>query len=119
MSHVRFDDIPCAKEHFQEEFSKWSSGNEEIDRQIKAAQLDSVTFEWVPPEDIHDMELIDESDTGKVYSAVWLNGPIKNWNVTNRKFNRSGNVTVCLKSLDNLGNINEMFNQVIFLDFIL
>ena len=65
-------------------------------------------MEWIPYDKFKNVEYLDEGGFSTVYKAVWLEGPINFWSVEN-KWNRSKNMTVALKSLNNSSNLSEEF----------
>ena len=71
----------CNAKHFQQNFSKWSSGNVDIDKFIQEAQQLSANkcfnvIEWIPYDRFYDIEYIAKGGFGKVYRANWIDGYI-------------------------------------------
>src|SRR5436189_54578 len=68
---------PCQVNHFEKNFTKWTSGNKQIDDLIQEKQLKihyndtDTVFEWIPYNQLNNIEKI-----GNSYSAVWKNGPL-------------------------------------------
>ena len=104
--------------HFQQNFSKWSSGNVDIDKFIQDTQLSAnyhqKVLEWIPYDRFYDIEYIAKGGFGKVYRANWIDGPIYNWDIKNQNWEHYGsNMLVALKSLDNSKNVTlEFLNEV-------
>ena len=68
----------CNAKHFQQNFSKWSSGNVDIDKFIQEAQLSvnsrRKVIEWIPYDRFYDIKYIAKGGFGKVYKANWIDG---------------------------------------------
>ena len=57
------------------------SGNKEIDNLIQEMQLkrnshDDIVFEWVPYNQLDNIEEISKGDFATVHSAIWKDGPL-------------------------------------------
>src|SRR5438128_10600488 len=58
----------------------WTSGNGTIDEIIKSTQLKAIEydnsryFQWIPYDDLKDIEKIDEGDFATMYHATWIDG---------------------------------------------
>src|SRR6266542_6880715 len=131
----------CNTKVFQQGFSKWTSGNEHIDRFIKDAQLEARNkhgvMEWIPYNRLRNIQYLASGGFSTIYKAIWLDGPIQKWSNVNKQWKRYstsleiyGNAKneniksplnknekkgyrVVLKSLNNSSNINEEFlNEV-------
>jgi len=77
---------PCEINNLKKNFTKWTSGNKQIDSFIRERQLKiyytditDIAFEWIPYNQFNDVELINKNDLitiYSIYSAVWRNGPL-------------------------------------------
>ena len=117
----------CNAKRFQQDFHKWTSGNKFIDKFIQESQLnaegDWSVLEWIPYNRLTNVKYLDKGGFSTVYKAVWLDGPIREWDYENSQWKRwigiidsdedDNNV---LKSLDNSSSLNDEFlNEVIIL----
>src|SRR6266542_5025826 len=73
----------CKNSHpkrFQQEFSKWTSGNKYIDKLIQDAQLRARNFreviEWIPYNRLRNIQYLAKGGFSTIYKAIWLDGPI-------------------------------------------
>ncbi|RHZ63832.1 hypothetical protein Glove_327g42 [Diversispora epigaea] len=48
--------------------------------------------EWIPYSKFEDIKYIDKGDFGKIYSAIWKEGYIENWNIQKQWKRRSQNI---------------------------
>src|SRR5688572_27296499 len=90
----------------------WTSGNETLDELIKSTQLKATQYynyyylQWIPYNDLTNIEKIGEGGFATIYKVTWLNGE-KSINYENGKFNRtSKDRTVALKKLHNSQNLS-------------
>ena len=116
---------PCNAKRFKDNFKNWTSGNKDIDKFIQQTQLNvnavyyQKYLEWIPFENFQDVTYIAKGGFSKVYSAVWPEGYVVNWDIENQEWERN-NAKVALKSLDNSSNISSDFlNEVIKIYFVL
>ena len=96
----------------------WTSGNETFDELIKSTQLKARRYnnecylQWIPYNDLTNIEKIGEGGFATIYKATWLNG-------TDRNKRTSEDRTVALKKLHNSQNISDEFhNEVNYLFFL-
>src|ERR1051325_7000370 len=109
---------PCNAKRFKENFKNWTSGNKNIDEFIQQSQLNALYWsnclEWIPFENFQNVTYLTKGGFGKIYSAEWPEGFIRNWDIENQKWNKWTNRKVALKSLDNSSDISADFlNEVI------
>ena len=100
----------------------WTSGNKTLDELIKSTQLKSAKYhysnylQWIPYNDLTNIEKIGESDFATISKAIWLNG-YKSVNYNNKR--TSEDRTVALKKLHNSQNISDEFlNEVNYFIFL-
>ncbi|RHZ36713.1 protein kinase domain-containing protein [endosymbiont GvMRE of Glomus versiforme] len=109
---------PCRSKHFQE--AKWTSGNQEINKFIRESQLEVTNsgeiLEWIPYEQFEiekdergNNKILGKGGFGKVYKAKWKDGPIKEWNIKNSKWEREENKEIVLKVLNDSKNVTTSF----------
>ena len=96
-------------------FKKWTSGNKEIDEFIQKFQLNATRYEevleWIPYEKFSDIEYLAKGGFGTVHKAKWIDRHIDNLNISQNKWDRTGNVYIVLKCLNNSQNITTDFLQ--------
>src|SRR5688572_24119792 len=107
--------IDCS--NVEQNFDKWTNGNEFIDRFIQETQLNAKTniqiLEWIPYNRLESVKYLDKGGFSTIYEAIWLDGPIKEWNDNEKKWIRYNNEKVALKNLDKSSNLsNEFLNEV-------
>ena len=101
----------------------WTSGNKKLDELIKSKQLKAREYnnryylQWIPYNDLTNIENIGEGGFATIFKATWLNGE-KNLNCGKRT---SKDMSVALKKLHNSQNISDEFlsevNYFINIDF--
>ncbi|RHZ65288.1 hypothetical protein Glove_318g39 [Diversispora epigaea] len=67
---------PCYSKYFQNDFNKWTSENDKIDKFIQAAQLNSNAYweviEWIPYDRFKDVKQIEDGNL-REYLKINLN----------------------------------------------
>ncbi len=100
---------PCYSHYFQNNFKKWTSKNIEIDRFLQEIQCKADSpnkiIEWIPYNRLEIISQIGKGGFGTVFSAIWLDGPIRSWNINNQNWNRILYYPVALKFLKNSNNL--------------
>ncbi|RHZ87663.1 hypothetical protein Glove_33g199 [Diversispora epigaea] len=108
---------PCNSKHFQNDFNKWTSGNDKIDKFIQDAQLnadyDWRVTEWIPFDRFKDVKQIGKGGFGTIHYARWIDGDISEWDIENQQWKRYGEKEVALKRFDNFVNFNDVLNEMV------
>ena len=102
----------------EQNFNKWTSGNDFIDRFIQETQLNNGLkkriLEWIPYNRLENIEYLDKGGFSTIYEAKWLDGPIYKWDDEKKELIRDSNKKVAIKSLDKSSNLNDKFlNEVL------
>jgi hypothetical protein len=114
----------CNSKRFQQNFDKWTSGNDNIDKLIQNSQLTAKSYyhilEWIPYNTFGKSKYIAEGGFGKVYKATWRSGNILHWDRDKQQWKRGyrnkSNAFVALKTLNKSQNITlEFINEVKYL----
>ncbi|RHZ46758.1 hypothetical protein Glove_606g50 [Diversispora epigaea] len=111
---IRIEQLePCNSKHFKNNFYKWTSGNEQIDKFIRDAQLNAElseeVIEWIPYNRFKGIIEIANGGFSTIYYAEWIDGYIQYWDIENQQWKRSDQFEVVLKKYDNFANLNEEF----------
>jgi hypothetical protein len=105
--------------YVQENFCTWS-GDKAIDDFIKEKQQNvthpSEFFEWISYDQFENIKKLGKGEDFTIYSAIWKNGYLYEYNEENQEFIRHKNMEIVLRCLDNLKDINEdLFRKVQYL----
>ena len=99
----------------------WTSGNETLDELIKSTQLKATEYDngkylqWVPNNDLTNIEKMGEGGFATISKATWLNGE-KSIDYNSQRTSKDR--TVALKKLHNSQNISDEFlNEVNYFIF--
>uniref|UniRef100_U9SSN3 Uncharacterized protein n=1 Tax=Rhizophagus irregularis (strain DAOM 181602 / DAOM 197198 / MUCL 43194) TaxID=747089 RepID=U9SSN3_RHIID len=105
----------CYSIHFQQNFSNWTSDNDDIDKFIQDIQLSThdndleKALEWISYDKLYNIKYIAENE----YKANWIDGNINDWDSKNQNWKRGQNIIVVLKKLNNAKDIKSLFiNEV-------
>ncbi|RGB28563.1 hypothetical protein C1646_796863 [Rhizophagus diaphanus] len=86
----------CVRNYLKEDFSNWTSGNDDIDNLIQKCQMETLmpntVVEWIPYSNL---------ETG------WINGNYDEWDSEKKQLTRLGNIKVILKKLENVESANQ------------
>ncbi|GBB87085.1 hypothetical protein RclHR1_13550003 [Rhizophagus clarus] len=103
----------CNIRQLQQNFSKWTSENEFINKFIEEAQLKAKNsyeiLEWIPYNKLINIKYFDKGGFSKIYKAIWLDGPIYSWNFDKQQWNRQTNYEVILKILNDSSGLSNKF----------
>ncbi|CAG8658327.1 9751_t:CDS:2, partial [Dentiscutata heterogama] len=105
----------CESRKFKK-LSKWTSGNEYLDKLIKYTQNKAYGpcsfWEWIPYEKFSDIQYLSKGGFGTMFVANWVDGPRDLWDYDSQQYVRNKNCKVALKRLDddiiNSGFVNEL-----------
>ncbi|GBB84916.1 hypothetical protein RclHR1_01150020 [Rhizophagus clarus] len=107
----------CQMSVLKNNFENWTSKNKIIDELIQEMQLkiqnyNDIIVEWIPYDQLNDIKEIGKDVFATLYSATWIDGPLKYNTVNNKCIRNHNNKEVALKNLCNSQNINEFLNEV-------
>ncbi|EXX78444.1 polo kinase CDC5 [Rhizophagus irregularis DAOM 197198w] len=108
----------CNSKRFQQNFDKWTSGNDDIDKFIQNTQLSAKNccqiLEWIPYNRFNKPVFIAEGGFGKVHKATWKDGYISHWDTGKNQWSRlNKSKLVAIKSLSKSQNITmEFINEI-------
>ncbi|RHZ65622.1 hypothetical protein Glove_313g65 [Diversispora epigaea] len=113
---------PCNSKHFQNDFNKWTSGNDNIDKFIQDALLNAnnkwEVIEWIPYDRFKDVKQIGKGGFGTIHCARWIDGYIEKWDIENQQprqyqdEDEEVGKEVALKKFDNFVNLNNVLNEM-------
>ncbi|GBC23642.2 kinase-like domain-containing protein [Rhizophagus irregularis DAOM 181602=DAOM 197198] len=89
--------LSCNSKRFEQDFNKWTSGNDEIDKLIKDSQTSSCILEWIPYDRFTDVKFLTEGGFANISSATWIDGRIEKWDQESNNWKRSEPIKVALK----------------------
>ena len=101
----------CVRNYLKANFSNWSSGNDNIDNLIKKCQMETLepekVIEWIPYDNLQNIEYLTEGGCSEIYTAEWINGYFIKWDSKERQLKRFGRQNVVLKRLENVENASK------------
>src|SRR5262249_51214048 len=82
----------CVRNYLKENFSNWTSGNDDIDDLIKKCQIETIhpgmIAEWIPYNKIQNIKYLTKGGFSEIYTAVWIDGRYKEWNSKKQQLTR-------------------------------
>lgn len=108
----------CNNKHFGQNFKNWTSGNCDLDKfilntQIKTKEERGNFLEWIEYKMIKNIDYLIENESEIIYSAIWKDGPINNWDSKSNQWNRTDkNIPVILKCIHKSHNITKYLKGV-------
>uniref|UniRef100_U9UNR2 Uncharacterized protein n=1 Tax=Rhizophagus irregularis (strain DAOM 181602 / DAOM 197198 / MUCL 43194) TaxID=747089 RepID=U9UNR2_RHIID len=96
----------CRINHLRENFTNWTSGNEEVDKLIQEMQLkinsySDIVFEWIPYNQFDD---IKGNNMSRLCLAIWKNGQLL-YRYSAEGYTRFPNKNIALKYVSSSQNI--------------
>ena len=113
----------CVRTYLKNNFSNWTSGNNDIDDLIQKCQVEFVRLdymiEWIPYNNLQNIKYMTKGGCSEIFSAIWIDGNYIEWNSKERQLKRFGSHKVILKTLENVESANRSwFDEVYILKFI-
>ncbi|RIA91077.1 kinase-like domain-containing protein [Glomus cerebriforme] len=100
----------CVRTYLKNNFSNWSSGNNDIDNLIQQCQIETIStnniIEWIPYNNLQDIKYMTKGGCSEIYTAIWINGRFNEWDSKEKQLRRGGSIKVILKKLENIENAN-------------
>ena len=91
----------CVRNYLKDNFSNWTSGNNDIDNLIQECQirtlLPNAVVEWIPYNNLQNIEYLTKGGFSEIYTAGWIGGKYKEWNSEKQQLTRFGDQKVVLK----------------------
>src|SRR5947209_7631145 len=73
----------CVRNYLKANFSKWTSGNNDIDYLIQKCQMETLLpemiVEWIPYNNLQNIKYLTKGGCSEIYTAGWINGGYKEW----------------------------------------
>ena len=95
----------CVRNYLRENFSNWTSGNNDIDNLIQKCQIE--TLEWIPYNNLKNIKYLTKGGCSEIYTAIWINGRYDEWDSKEQQLIRLGKDSVILKGLENVESANQ------------
>ena len=91
----------CVRNYLKNNFSNWTSGNDDIDNLIKQCQIETLVpnkvIEWIPYNKLQDIEYLTKGGFSEIYKATWIDGGYEEWDSKEQQLIRFGIQNVVLK----------------------
>ncbi|RIA90984.1 kinase-like domain-containing protein [Glomus cerebriforme] len=101
----------CIRYFLKNNFSNWSSGNDNIDQLIQYCQTKTLTpyniIEWIPYDTLENIKYMTKGGYSEIYSADWNGGKYYEWDSKDQSLKRKGTSKVILKKLKNVENADK------------
>jgi hypothetical protein len=101
----------CVRNYLKANFSNWTSGNDNIDNLIQESQMKAICPyqipEWIPYNNIQNIEYLTKGSFSEIYTAEWIDGRYEEWDPIEQQLIRFGSHNVVLKKLENVENANQ------------
>jgi hypothetical protein len=109
------------RNYLKENFSNWTSGNNDIDNLIQKCQMESLgpenIVEWIPYSNLENINYLTKGGFSEIYTADWINGKYENWDSEKQQLVRFGTCEAILKRLENVESANQSwFEEVCILN---
>ncbi|EXX69019.1 kinase-like domain-containing protein [Rhizophagus irregularis DAOM 181602=DAOM 197198] len=68
----------CIRNYLKENFSNWTSGNNDVDNLIKKCQIKALCpykiIEWIPYNNLQNIKYLTKGGYSEIYTADWIDG---------------------------------------------
>jgi hypothetical protein len=100
----------CIRSYLKAKFSKWTSGNNNVDDLIQRCQMETVipcmVIEWIPYNNLQNIEYLTSGGFSEIYTADWIDGSYFKWDSKEQQLKRTSMRKVILKRLKNVKSAN-------------
>ncbi|GES75179.1 kinase-like domain-containing protein [Rhizophagus clarus] len=101
----------CVRNYLKDNFSNWTSGNDNIDDLIQECQMktlepDSIV-EWIPYDEFKTIKYLTKGGCSEIYTAEWIAGSYDEWDSEEQQLKRFGRHGIILKGLENVKSANK------------
>ncbi|GBB85137.1 hypothetical protein RclHR1_01170021 [Rhizophagus clarus] len=88
----------CVRNYLKENFSNWTSGNNDIDDLIQQCQSEILSpdkiVEWIPYNKFENINFLTKGGCSEIYTADWINGSYDEWDSKEKQLKRFGDQVV-------------------------
>ncbi|UZO02188.1 uncharacterized protein OCT59_020679 [Rhizophagus irregularis] len=101
MNHDRC--CECVLHALQEDFSNWTSEDEDLDKLIKVSQINAAVknhdeyFEWIDYSQFKNKKWIIQGSYCDIYTATWTDGIRKRWDKQSQQWERTKDSQIILR----------------------
>ena len=85
----------CIQNYLKENFSNWTSGNDDIDNLIQKCQIETYDpikiFEWIPYNNFKSIKYLTKGGCSEIYIAKWVTGRYEEWDSKKKKIKKAWN----------------------------
>jgi hypothetical protein len=101
----------CVQNYLIDNFSNWTSGNNDIDNLIKSCQMEtlipSIITEWIPYNNLQNIKYLTRGGFSEIFTASWIDGRYEEWDSKEHKLIRLQAYNVVLKELENVESASQ------------
>ncbi|POG62109.1 hypothetical protein GLOIN_2v1698958, partial [Rhizophagus irregularis DAOM 181602=DAOM 197198] len=101
----------CVRNYLKENFSNWTSGNNDINDLIRECQMKTLRperiVEWIPYNNLQNVKYLTKGGYSEIYTAIWIGGSYEEWDSKENQLTRFGDQCVILKELENVESVNK------------
>ncbi|GES77255.1 kinase-like domain-containing protein [Rhizophagus clarus] len=101
----------CIKNYLKENFSNWTSGNDDVDNLIQQCQMKTLSphriAEWIPFSNLQNIKYLTKGGCSEIYTAVRIDGSYIEWDSKKKQLIKFGQFKVVLKKLENVESVNK------------
>jgi hypothetical protein len=102
----------CVQNYLKDNFSNWTSGNNDIDNLIKNCQMETLipnlVIEWIPYNNLQNIKYLTRGGFSEIYTAKWIGGGYEEWDSKKHKLIRPlAYYNVILKELENVESASQ------------
>ncbi|RIA79161.1 kinase-like domain-containing protein [Glomus cerebriforme] len=94
---------PCFERQYEKTQKDFSSGNESLDNLVKYVRYSedgNISFlQWIPFDRLKDVNYLTKGGGGTTFTATWLDGRYLRWNHDEKRWLRTGETKVVIKTL--------------------
>ena len=112
----------CVRNYLKAKFSKWTSGNSNIDNLIQKCQMETLMpytiIEWIPYSNLQNIKYLTKGGCSEIYTAYWIDGRYEEWDSKEKQLKRKfefGVQYVVLKKLENVESANRSWFDEVFI----
>ena len=108
----------CVRNYLKDNFSNWTSGNNDIDNLIQECQIKTLmphtVVEWIPYNNLQNIKYLTKGGCSEIYTADWIDGSYDEWDNKVKQLKRYGGHEVVLKTLENVESANRSWLEEVY-----